>query len=239
MNLAAHINALCGARVSLNIPFDWRSVRYPELSGCAVARAQPDSTQPMPHDFLAATIVPDDALLVTLVVCEGGATFVRSQHGQDLFAMARPEYCMRGIVPDDSVLHAFVYTDRGGGRLMGLFDANKIAGEDLLAAPPLVRHGKVFALYHEAAAAQQVPTHILYHGVYYENACLALDLARLHFCSSRVLRLPLSTAALACEHFEIETAPAGAHPEIETALAGAHPEIETALAGAHPETASS
>ena len=199
MDLAAHTNALCGAHVSINMPFDWEAVRYPSLSAHLVHRTDPDASAPVPDDFCASTVMPDDALLATMVVCDGGATFVQTQHGH--FSMARPAYCMRGIVPDHSVLQAFLYNDRQGNRLMGLFDASRIAGEDLGNEPPLVRHGKVFQLYHEAAASHQVPAHILHHGVYYENACLTLDLARLHFAASRVLRLPLSMRAPVCEHF--------------------------------------
>ena len=174
------------------------------LSARPVHRACPDATAPVPDDFCASTVMPDDALVATIVVCAGGATFVHTEHGPGHFSMARPEYSMRGIVPDHSVLQAFLYNDCQGNRLMGLFDASSIAGQDLRNVPPLVRHGKVFQLYHEAAASQQVPAHILHHGVYHESACLALDLSRLHFPASRVLRLPLSMREPVCEHLCIK-----------------------------------
>jgi hypothetical protein len=201
MQHAAHAHALCGAHVSINMPFDWDAVRYPSLSAHPVHRACLDETAPVPDDFCASTVMPDDALLATLVVCDGGATFVQTQHSPGHFSMARPDYSMRGIVPEHSVLQAFVYNNHQGNRLLGLFDASSIAGQDLSNEPPLVRHGKVFELYHQAAASQQVPAHIVHHGVYYESACLALDLARLHFATSRVLRLPLSMRDPVCEHF--------------------------------------
>ena len=206
MDLAAHTNALCGALISINMPFDWEAVSYPSLSPHALHRAFPDAAAPVPDDFCASTVVPDDALLATVIVGDGGATFVQTQQGPGHFSMARPDYCLRGIVPDHSVLQAFVYNDREGCRLMGLFDASSIAGQDLSNDPPFARHGKVFELYHQAAASQQVPAHILHHGVYYENACLTLDVARLHFATSRVLRLPLSTREPVCQHFGMPAA---------------------------------
>jgi len=201
MDIAAHLHALCGAKVSMNLPFEWREVRYPNLSRTAIQRHASSRERPIPDDFLASTIMPEDALLATILVCDGGATFVDVHQEPGLVYMARPDFNMRGIVPDKSVLHAFVYNDKCGKRLMGLFDANKIGGEDVSEQPPLVRHGKVFQLYHEAAATAQVPLHILHHGVYYEQACIEIDLAALHFSSSSVFRLPVSASDMACDHF--------------------------------------
>ena len=95
---AAHLHELCGARVTINVPMPWREVRYPLVSPTPVRREPYDSTQPVPEDFLAASVVPESALLVTLLVSADGATFVDTHQREGLLYMARPRYQLRNVV---------------------------------------------------------------------------------------------------------------------------------------------
>ena len=193
---AALLDALCGAKVTINVPMLWSEVRYPLLSLTPVERAPCG-----PEDFLAASIVPEHAMLVTLVVTPDGATLVDTHQTDGVLYMARPRYQLRRVVRDDSVVHAFMYRDREGEPRLGVFDANKLAGEDVSALEPLQRHCRVFEAYHAAAAAYVLPAHVQYHGVFYEHSCVAVDGRSLPFPSSSVMRLPQSSSDLACERF--------------------------------------
>jgi len=199
MQLAAHLHALCGTRVSLNLPVPWVEIRYPSVSATSIQQLASTVGLSSPDDFLATSVMPRDALLVTLVVSEDGATFVDTHQELGALHMVRPEFCLKGFVPDHSVLHALCYTDKKNKRLIGIFDANKIAGEDISQLSPLKRHRRVFELYHSAARAKWIPSHILYHGVYYQKACQELKMDELHFETDCLLRLPLSHSDLVCD----------------------------------------
>ena len=47
--------------------------------------------------------------------------------------------------------------------------------------------------------AVRAPDLIVYHGVFYEHACLQLDGASLHFHATRILRLPQTESELVCD----------------------------------------
>lgn len=205
MREAAHLHALCGARITINVPMKWAEVRYPRVSATAVVRDPYCSERPVPEDFAASSVMPEHALLVSLLVLEGGVTFVDTHQRDGELFMARPDFSLRGIVPDDSVVHAFIYSDRDGHTLLGVFDANKIAGEDVTALAPLQRHCRVFDLFHVVAGL--APAHIAYHGVFYEHACLELDCTNLPFRPESVLRLPHCSSDLACERLALATLP--------------------------------
>ena len=191
---AALLHALCGAKVTMNVPMQWREVRYPLLSPTPLWRAEYSVDRPVPEDFFAACVLPEHSMLVSMLVCRNGATFVYTHEREGVLFTARPQYSLRGIVPDDSVVHAFVYCDRDGRVLLGVFDANKIGGADVSTLAPLTRHCQVFDMYHAQRTAAEL---VVYHGVYYEHACLQLDSASLHFQASRILRLPQSKSELA------------------------------------------
>ena len=198
LETAALLDALCGAKVTINVPMRWSEVRYPRVSHTPVARETYSSDRPLPEDFLAASVMPDNALLVTLLVTAGGATFVDTHQCEGVLFMARPRYQLRGVMTDDSVVHAFMYRDRGRHLRLGIFDANKLGGEDVSALAPLQRHCRVYEAYHAAAAAGFATAYVLYHGVFYEHACLEIDTRELPFFSSSVLRLPLHASDLTC-----------------------------------------
>ena len=206
LETAALRDALCGAKVTINVPMRWSEVRYPQLSLIPVVREAYSSVRPVPEDFLAASVMPDNALLVTLLVTPCGATFVDTHQSEGVLFMARPRYQLRGVVADDSVVHAFMYRDRECQQRLGLFDANKLGGEDVSVLAPLDRHCRVFDAYHAAAAAGPRPANVQYHGVFYEHACLMVDYQTLPFHASSVMRLPQNRSDLACERFL--TAPA-------------------------------
>jgi hypothetical protein len=199
MELAAHLQALCGTKVTINMPVSWREVRYPCVSPTTLQLDEHGAGLATPDDFLATSVMPRDALLVTLVVCENGATFVDTHEDTGTLHMARPDFSLSGFVPDHSVIHALCYTNKKNKRMLGLFDASKIGGEDMTGLTPLQRHCSVFEMYHAAAKDKSVPAHILYHGVYYQKACLEMRRDNLHFETESLLRLPLHHSDLCCD----------------------------------------
>jgi len=198
---AARLNELCGARVTINVGMPWSEVRYPQVSETPVRREAYDSARPMPEDFFAASVVPQCALLVTLLVTAEGATFVDTHEREGVLFMARPRYQLRNIVPPDSVVHGFMYTDRMLQPRLGLFDANKMHGEDISHLAPLLRHQRVFEMCNDAAARGHTTEFVQYHGVFYEHSCISVDERSLPFPSSSVMRLPWTSSDLACERF--------------------------------------
>jgi len=198
---AARLNELCGARVTINVGMPWSEVRYPRVSETPIRREVYNSARPMPEDFFAASVVPEDALLVTLLVTAEGATFVDTHRCDGVLFMARPRYQLRNIVPPDSVVHAFMYTDRMLEPRLGLFDANKMRGEDLSALAPLLRHQRVYEMCNDAATRGHMTEFVRYHGVFYEHCVMEVDGRSLPFPSSSVVRLPWTSSDLACERF--------------------------------------
>ena len=165
---AARLNELCGARVTINVEMPWSCVRYPHVSQTPIRREAYDSARPVPEDFFAASVVPDAAMLVTLLVTAEGATFVDTHQKEGVLFMVRPRYQLRSIVPPDTIVHGFMYADRNLEPRLGLFDANRMDGEDLSALAPLIRHQRVFEMCNDAAARGRMTEYVLYHGVFYE-----------------------------------------------------------------------
>ena len=165
---AARLNELCGARVTINVEMPWSCVRYPHVSQTPIRREAYDSARPVPEDFFAASVVQDAAMLVTLLVTAEGATFVDTHQKEGVLFMVRPRYQLRSIVPPDTIVHGFMYADRNLEPRLGLFDANRMDGEDLSALAPLIRHQRVFEMCNDAAARGRMTEYVLYHGVFYE-----------------------------------------------------------------------
>lgn len=174
---AARLNELCGARVTINVGMPWSSVRYPHVSQTPIRREAYDSARPVPEDFFAASVVPEDALLVTLLVTAEGATFVDTHQKEGVLFMARPRYQLRSIVSPDTIVHGFMYADRMKQPRLGLFDANRVGGEDLSTLAPLLRHQRVFEMCNDAAARGRMTEYVQYHGVFYEVRSLTSSLS--------------------------------------------------------------
>jgi len=174
---AARLNELCGARVTINVGMPWSSVRYPHVSQTPIRREAYDSARPVPEDFFAASVVPEDALLVTLLVTAEGATFVDTHQKEGVLFMARPRYQLRSIVSPDTIVHGFMYADRMKQPRLGLFDANRVGGEDLSTLAPLLRHQRVYEMCNDAAARGRMTEYVQYHGVFYEVRSLTSSLS--------------------------------------------------------------
>jgi len=95
----------------------WREVRYPRVSPLRLRLESQCLGLSSPEDFLATSVMPRDALLVTLVVGENGVTFIDTHQELGTLHLARPGFCVGGFVPDHSVVHALCYTDKANTRL--------------------------------------------------------------------------------------------------------------------------
>lgn len=75
-----------------------------------------------------ATLFPMDAKIVGFFVDSAGNTFV---YTDDLYK-AKMEYSLHDTVPKDSVLYAFVFKNRQGRTVVGIFDTSRVNGHCLM-----------------------------------------------------------------------------------------------------------
>ena len=89
-----------------------------------------------------ATLLPRDTQILGLFVDSAGNTFA---YADDLYT-TKLEYSLRGIVPNDSVVHAFLFRNTQGRPLLGIFDASRVDGHCLVHLPCIERfkvlHGR-------------------------------------------------------------------------------------------------
>ena len=102
------LDEVCGMPILLNVEVDTCEVQY-----ATVCR------KPVHHDACDAkkmsTLRPKGAHIVSVVVDTAGGCFVytdRSTVHAKLFVM-KPSYTLDGVLPPDSVLHAFLFTQQG------------------------------------------------------------------------------------------------------------------------------
>lgn len=205
MQQATQLHALCGAKVTINPPMHCGEARYPLVSRTLIPRAAYSAQSEQPEDFFAASVIPEGAHLVTLVVDRHGASFVHTHQLDGVLFLVRPDFQLGTILPADSIVHAFIYLNREGCPLLGIFDATRIGGDILSNLEPLERHCRVFDMYHSAAHLGVCPPNVLYHGVYYEHSCLTVETEQLHFHASSVLRLPVRSSDLVCDSFLLQS----------------------------------
>lgn len=82
-----------------------------------------------------ATLMPANASIVGFFVDTSGNTFA---YTDDLYT-AKIEYSLRGIVPTDSVVYAFVFRNKHGRAMVGIFDTSRVHGHCLLHLPCIER----------------------------------------------------------------------------------------------------
>lgn len=148
-------------------------------------------------------MLPDDSLLVTLILFQDGRTFVDPHQSFGVLHMAKPMYSLKGMLPGDSILHGFLYDDKHETKKLGLFDATKIGGVEIGHEDALQRHSMLFDILHSSDALNNLPCHIIYHGAFYENACLKLDIDSLPFSTQSIMRLPSCNNDFVCERVMI------------------------------------
>lgn len=88
-----------------------------------------------------ATLLPCDAQILGLLVDTAGNTFV---YTDDLYT-AKLEYSLRGIVPNDSVVYAFLFRNAAGRPALGIFDASRLHGHCLRHLPCIERFKAIHA----------------------------------------------------------------------------------------------
>ena len=109
-----------------------------------------------------STILPKHARFVCLIVDKKGNTFVST----DKMYTAKMHYSLRSIVPNDSVLHALVFTVHNCKYpVLGLFDAARLGGQPLSQYNCIQRH----TILHRAFKGHPKCPHIRMHWVGHER----------------------------------------------------------------------
>ena len=128
---------------------------YQSLRYCPVA-AEDEHTR---YDTeRPATLLPRDAQILGLFVDSASNTFAYA----DQLYTAKLEYSLRGIVPNDSVVHAFLFRNTHGRPLLGIFDASRVDGRCVQHLPCIER----FKVLH--GRFKQIGTHVNLHWVGHE-----------------------------------------------------------------------
>jgi hypothetical protein len=108
------------------------------------------------------TVLPKRAHFVCLTVDQAGNTFVSS----DKLYIAKLDYSLRNIVPNDSIVHALLFQLHSSARpVLGLFDASCVAGQCLRRHSCIARH----AILHQAFRRNERCAHIRMHWVGHER----------------------------------------------------------------------
>ena len=108
------------------------------------------------------TVLPQRAQFVCLTIDKQGNTFVSS----DKLYIAKLNYSLRSIIPNDSIVHAVLFHVHNATRpVLGLFDASCVAGRCLRQHTCIARH----AILHEAFRSHPKCPHIRMHWVGHER----------------------------------------------------------------------
>ena len=76
----------------------------------------------------AATLMPVDAQIIALFIDSKGHTYA---YIDDMY-IVKMEYCLRNILPNDSVVYGFIFKNLSGMVVLGIFDASRVRGRCLL-----------------------------------------------------------------------------------------------------------
>lgn len=155
-----------GVTVSLMVPVQAAETEYPvERRAVGAAPAS------------IATLVPAGAELFSVILDRAGQTYLRANaldgaaSSLSTLRFARPEFHLRQYVPPDTVAHALYYHhDAHGKKVLGLFDAAQVGGENVRARLPLERIGALHAaLQHDLALQRQ---DVVFHWSGREDVCV-------------------------------------------------------------------
>lgn len=118
----------------------------------------------------AATLMPVDTQIISLFIDSKGNTYA---YKDDVY-IVKLKYCLRTIVPNDSVVYAFLFRNSGGVVVVGIFDASRVRGRCLLHLPCIER----FKIIHsEFTPLKSVPALIRFvylHWVGYEGVLMGM-----------------------------------------------------------------
>ena len=102
-----------------------------------------------------ATLLPVGAQILGFFVDSAGNTFA---YTDDLYT-TKLEYSLRGVVPNDSVVHALLFRNAHGRASLGIFDASRVHGHCLLHLPCIERYKAIHARFSRLEApAPGVPS---------------------------------------------------------------------------------
>jgi len=181
------LDHICGMPILLNTDVDTSEVRYATVCARPVHHT-PSSAKAM------ATLRPAGAHIVSVIVDSAGGCFVyteRSPCGANLFAM-KPAYALGDILPADSVVHAFLFTDTAGVVSLGLFDVTRISGVCLQAKGVLERYTPLDKMVRSGCARRPMPAHVTCHWVGHEAACMNfISHSTMTFVVNSVMRVPV------------------------------------------------
>jgi len=76
----------------------------------------------------AATLMPVDAQIISLFIDSKGYTYA---YIDDMY-IVKLQYCLRNILPNDSVVYGFIFKNLSGVVVLGIFDASRVRGRCLL-----------------------------------------------------------------------------------------------------------
>lgn len=83
----------------------------------------------------AATLMPVDAQIISLFIDSKGFTYA---YIDDVY-IVKLQYCLRNILPNDSVVYGFIFKNLSGIVVLGIFDAARVRGRCLLHLPGIER----------------------------------------------------------------------------------------------------
>lgn len=111
-----------------------------------------------------ATLLPVGAQILGLFVDSAGNTFAYS----DELYTTKLEYSLRGVVPNDSVVHAFLFRNAHGLPSLGIFDASRVHGHCLLHLPCIERYKAIHARFSRLEAPSASVPAVYLHWVGHE-----------------------------------------------------------------------
>jgi hypothetical protein len=119
-----------------------------------------------------ATLLPLNARIVGFFVDTSGNTFVYT----DGLYTAKLEYSLRGILPPDSVVYAFVFRNKQGQAQLGIFDASQVHGRSVAHLQCIERHKAIhggFRKPEQTAGGANVPV-VYLHWVGHEEVLVRM-----------------------------------------------------------------
>jgi len=185
---------VCGMPIMLNVEVDTCELKY-----ATVCR------KPVHHNACDAktmsTLHPEGAHIVSVAVDTAGGCFVYTESGTvhaNMFVM-KPLYALDSILPPDSVVHAFLFTNKAGAVNLGLFDVTRISGVSLMNKSVLERYIILDKMIRSGCEERPMPAHVSCHWVGHEAACMDFICNNsTSFVANSVMRVPTDPRTEQC-----------------------------------------
>jgi len=184
------LDEVCGMPILFNVEVDTCEVRYAK-----VAR------KPVHHDACDAkrmsTLRPEGAHIISVVVDSAGGCFVYTVDA-NMFVM-KPSYALDGVLPPDSVVHAFLFTNKAGVVNVGVFDVTRISGVSLMDKSVIERYIILDKMIRSGCAGRPMPAHVSCHWVGHEAVCMDFICNNTTtFVANSVMRVPTDPRTEQC-----------------------------------------